>query len=309
MRYRIESVAACFLIKHSVQISPTFNVSDHTSPVCCAISDQCVVLQISPAFGFDFRHLLRVLCDVVLEFCRCLALSVIPHLAKFSPIPFSVSRTPEHCSAVSSPANSCRFRPPFFTFEVALDSSREDISIDISFGDFNQLSRALLVIIIAQNQDLSGYSDVLLAFLRTGAYCVAGSCVLVFPLDSSPGLGELQATGRRLRVSRGNRHFTVDCGRQRQSGPRSETGFLRQPALEGLTRSARTDSPRQDWPEQFPAACGGGGGGAQGWRRRILEEGRGRRPLARDTASRGPTTIVAPESQFRTCPTDHGKSV
>ncbi|KZV55830.1 hypothetical protein F511_06679 [Dorcoceras hygrometricum] len=26
----------------------------------------------------------------------------------------------------------------------------------------------------------------------------------------------------------------------------------------------------------------------------------------RDTASRGPTTIVAPESQFRTCPTDHG---
>ncbi|KZV52227.1 dr1-associated corepressor [Dorcoceras hygrometricum] len=29
----------------------------------------------------------------------------------------------------------------------------------------------------------------------------------------------------------------------------------------------------------------------------------------RDTASRGPTTIVAPKSQFRTCPSDHGKSV
>ncbi|KZV21953.1 protein MADS AFFECTING FLOWERING 5 [Dorcoceras hygrometricum] len=28
----------------------------------------------------------------------------------------------------------------------------------------------------------------------------------------------------------------------------------------------------------------------------------------RDTASRGPTTIVAPESQFRTCPSDHGKA-
>ncbi|KZV58317.1 hypothetical protein F511_34267 [Dorcoceras hygrometricum] len=28
-------------------------------------------------------------------------------------------------------------------------------------------------------------------------------------------------------------------------------------------------------------------------------------PQQRDTASRGPTTIVAPESQFRTCPTDH----
>ncbi|KZV50470.1 hypothetical protein F511_35618 [Dorcoceras hygrometricum] len=28
----------------------------------------------------------------------------------------------------------------------------------------------------------------------------------------------------------------------------------------------------------------------------------------RDTASRGPTTIVAPESQSRTCPSDHGIS-
>ncbi|KZV56584.1 hypothetical protein F511_27172 [Dorcoceras hygrometricum] len=46
--------------------------------------------------------------------------------------------------------------------------------------------------------------------------------------------------------------------------PRPETGFLRQPALEGLTRSAWTDSPRQDWPEQILAkrrrrAPGGGG--------------------------------------------------
>ncbi|KZV31920.1 hypothetical protein F511_04234 [Dorcoceras hygrometricum] len=42
-------------------------------------------------------------------------------------------------------------------------------------------------------------------------------------------------------------------GKYRQSGPRTETGFLHQPALEGLTRSAWTDSPRQDWPEQIPA--------------------------------------------------------
>ncbi|KZV42432.1 hypothetical protein F511_12658 [Dorcoceras hygrometricum] len=73
----------------------------------------------------------------------------------------------------------------------------------------------------------------------------------------------LLATRAWLRpVSRGNRHFTVDCGRLRQSGPRPETGFLRQPALEGLTRSARTDSPPQDWPEQIPGkrrrAPGGG---------------------------------------------------
>ncbi|KZV16952.1 hypothetical protein F511_19738 [Dorcoceras hygrometricum] len=62
----------------SVQIYPAFNVSDQTSPVCCAISDQRVVLQTSPAFGFAFRLLLRVLRDVVLEVCRCLALRVMP---------------------------------------------------------------------------------------------------------------------------------------------------------------------------------------------------------------------------------------
>ncbi|KZV48298.1 hypothetical protein F511_18813 [Dorcoceras hygrometricum] len=70
--------------------------------------------------------------------------------------------------------------------------------------------------------------------------------------DHATLITTLLATRAWLRpVSRGNRHFMVDCGRQRQSGPRPETGFLHQPALEGLTRSARTDSPRQDWPEQF----------------------------------------------------------
>ncbi|KZV19645.1 hypothetical protein F511_36473 [Dorcoceras hygrometricum] len=34
-------------------------------------------------------------------------------------------------------------------------------------------------------------------------------------------------------------------GRSRQSGPRPEVRLLHQPALEALTRSARTDSPRQ----------------------------------------------------------------
>ncbi|KZV40196.1 hypothetical protein F511_05673 [Dorcoceras hygrometricum] len=190
--------------------------------MCCAISDQRVVLQTSPAFGFAFRLLLRVLRDIVLEFCRCLTLSVvrsasvgelfltdlsrvfirsvgfvlfphIPHLAKFSSIPFSVSRTLEHCSAVSFTANSYRFRPPFFTFEVALDSFREALLIDISFGGCCWLERdreAAPIICSAvrlQCSDLSGCRDVLLAFLRTGTYCVAGSYVLVVPLDSSPG--------------------------------------------------------------------------------------------------------------------------
>ncbi|KZV38939.1 hypothetical protein F511_17015 [Dorcoceras hygrometricum] len=59
------------------------------------------------------------------------------------------------------------------------------------------------------------------------------------------------------------RHLTVGGGRYRQSSPRLETGFLRQPALEGLTRSARTDSPRQDWPEIiFRRAAASDDGGA-----------------------------------------------
>ncbi|KZV22911.1 hypothetical protein F511_29832 [Dorcoceras hygrometricum] len=133
-------------------------------------------------------------------------------------------------------------------------------------------------------------------------------------------------------VSRGNRHFTVGGGRLRQSGPRPEGKLLCQPALEGLTRSARTDSPRKVGRNKFRREGRRRGGGY------IREEGRrpggvlGRTPQNplpmlntlssvsvresriqylcdpqwfRDTASRGPTTIVAPESQFRTCPSDH----
>ncbi|KZV27654.1 auxin response factor 19-like [Dorcoceras hygrometricum] len=55
-------------------------------------------------------------------------------------------------------------------------------------------------------------------------------------------------------VSRGNRHFTVGGGRLRQSGPRPERRLLRQPTLEGLTRSARTDSPRQAFAEELSTA-------------------------------------------------------
>ncbi|KZV38196.1 hypothetical protein F511_14393 [Dorcoceras hygrometricum] len=146
----------------------------------------------------------------------------------------------------------------------------------------------------------------------------------------------LLATRAWLRpVSRGNRHFTVDGGRLRQSGPRPDTRLLRQPALEGLTRSARTDSPRRVGRNSFrrlkaaaAAACLERRGGYFALGSRTPKN-----PLRmlntlssvsvqesqiqylcdpqwfRDTASRGPTTIVAPESQFRTCPTDHGKSV
>ncbi|KZV56606.1 hypothetical protein F511_09941 [Dorcoceras hygrometricum] len=75
----------------------------------------------------------------------------------------------------------------------------------------------------------------------------------------------LLATRAWLRpLSRGNRHFTVGGGRLRQSGQRPEGRLLRQPALEGLTRSARTDSPCQVGRNKFrrseaAAAFGRGG--------------------------------------------------
>ncbi|KZV29284.1 hypothetical protein F511_25049 [Dorcoceras hygrometricum] len=78
---------------------------------------------------------------------------------------------------------------------------------------------------------------------------------------------------------------------------------------------ARTETPRPGDRNKsdHEAADGGGrrwcvetgGGGVRFWRRG------GRTLGARvrlDTASRGPTTIVTPKSQFRTCPTDHGKA-
>ncbi|KZV36579.1 hypothetical protein F511_41216 [Dorcoceras hygrometricum] len=47
------------------------------------------------------------------------------------------------------------------------------------------------------------------------------------------------------RFQRTNPPTFADCGRYRQFGPRPKTILLRQPALEGLTRSSRTDSPRR----------------------------------------------------------------
>ncbi|KZV51182.1 axoneme-associated protein mst101(2)-like [Dorcoceras hygrometricum] len=57
----------------------------------------------------------------------------------------------------------------------------------------------------------------------------------------------------------------TDCGSLRQSGPRPGPRLLRQAALEALTRSARTNTPRKTRPEQFPAK----------WRRRRAVHGGG----------------------------------
>ncbi|KZV23116.1 hypothetical protein F511_09154 [Dorcoceras hygrometricum] len=71
------------------------------------------------------------------------------------------------------------------------------------------------------------------------------------------------------------RLFSIDCGSLRQSDPRPEPRLLRHAALETLTRSARTDSPRRTGQKQFSdddrrRRVGGGGGGG------VLEERRGR---------------------------------
>ncbi|KZV56903.1 hypothetical protein F511_18914 [Dorcoceras hygrometricum] len=122
----------------------------------------------------------------------------------------------------------------------------------------------------------------------------------------------------------------VDCGRYRQSGPRPDTRLLRHPALEGVTRSALTDSPRRIDRKGFSGEAAAAAIEERRAGYLLLGSRTPQNPLLvlntlsglsvresriqylcdpqlfRDTASRGPTTIVAPESQFRTCPSDHG---
>ncbi|KZV26502.1 hypothetical protein F511_34480 [Dorcoceras hygrometricum] len=66
------------------------------------------------------------------------------------------------------------------------------------------------------------------------------------------------------------RLFSVDCGSLRQSGPRPGPRLLRQAALEALTRSARTNTPRKTRPEQFPAKTAAAARGRRR-RRRVRE--------------------------------------
>ncbi|KZV19720.1 hypothetical protein F511_34895 [Dorcoceras hygrometricum] len=66
-------------------------------------------------------------------------------------------------------------------------------------------------------------------------------------------------------------YISVATRHIRQSGPRPDSGLLRQTALEVLTRSARWDSPRRVGRKQISgdngaavaAAQGGGGGGVE----------------------------------------------
>ncbi|KZV17539.1 hypothetical protein F511_19158 [Dorcoceras hygrometricum] len=82
---------------------------------------------------------------------------------------------------------------------------------------------------------------------------------------------------------------TADYGRYRQSGPRPEPRLLRQPALEALTNSARTDSTRRVGQKQLSGERSGGGGGDDRRRRQrrsaaaaaaAAYERKGRRPTS-----------------------------
>ncbi|KZV55644.1 hypothetical protein F511_29125 [Dorcoceras hygrometricum] len=64
--------------------------------------------------------------------------------------------------------------------------------------------------------------------------------------------GESSTTMHRG-LTQSRRFMTPNCVRYRQSGPRPDTRLLRHPALEGVTRSARTDYPRRIGRNKFPA--------------------------------------------------------
>ncbi|KZV47004.1 exportin 1 [Dorcoceras hygrometricum] len=74
----------------------------------------------------------------------------------------------------------------------------------------------------------------------------------------------------------------------RQSGPRPDPRLLRQAALEALTRSARTNTPRKTRPEQFPAKRRrrrAAEGGARRRRREVLDLDRPNGPGSNDEHS------------------------
>ncbi|KZV14477.1 hypothetical protein F511_42966 [Dorcoceras hygrometricum] len=89
------------------------------------------------------------------------------------------------------------------------------------------------------------------------------------------GLPSAQGSWSSISASTSSAPNKRNCGRYRQSGPRPDKRLLRHPALEGMTRSARTDSPRRIGRKQFSGEEGGGGGGAHGGGGGGLREDRG----------------------------------
>ncbi|KZV50841.1 hypothetical protein F511_20995 [Dorcoceras hygrometricum] len=101
-------------------------------------------------------------------------------------------------------------------------------------------------------------------------------CEIQKPANDRTGLGfntGESSSGETLTQSNlaNDKFKKMGGGRYRQSGPRPETGFILHPTLEGMTRSAGTDSPRRVGRNKFrrleaaaaaaTATSGGGGGG------------------------------------------------
>ncbi|KZV23687.1 hypothetical protein F511_31610 [Dorcoceras hygrometricum] len=71
-------------------------------------------------------------------------------------------------------------------------------------------------------------------------------------IRSGKTLALIPLSGIRIRPpARQRKNIKTDCGSLRQSGPRPDPRLLRQAALEALTRSARTDSPRRTGRKQY----------------------------------------------------------
>ncbi|KZV51321.1 hypothetical protein F511_07512 [Dorcoceras hygrometricum] len=111
--------------------------------------------QISPAFGISISNF-TVACSIVL------ALALFPAFSAFNfqipPLFWLLSNVGMRLMA-SSPAISRRFRPLFFTFEVALDSSREALSFHTTCGGCRWLE---------QKHEVAVFSDVTSLFRIRG---------------------------------------------------------------------------------------------------------------------------------------------
>ncbi|KZV54025.1 aspartic protein-like protein 2 [Dorcoceras hygrometricum] len=81
---------------------------------------------------------------------------------------------------------------------------------------------------------------------------------------------ELTAGARLRPDSQGIWHFKLGGGRSPQSGPRLESGLLRQSALEDLTNVPRTESPRQGDRNKSDHTINGGGAWRRGGGREVM---------------------------------------
>ncbi|KZV38189.1 hypothetical protein F511_36984 [Dorcoceras hygrometricum] len=97
--------------------------------------------------------------------------------------------------------------------------------------------------------------------------CIAPQSCGQRATSSCPSRGQRKMVSRMMHdVARRGAHVMREEERRRnrlwRGRPRPEAGFLRQPALKGLTRSAWTDSPRRIGQNEFRRSGGGGGGEA-----------------------------------------------